>query len=162
MPLGKFAQSWCTLGGIVCGNIHIMGNETRPDGEREADAALELVPAKVGRFHVHENSDGRHGVNDPRSVSVKTNGRGMTVLYELDDFEQPPCTCLPYIFLVLVVTITSIGSTALAMHMMQNTPTFQNVDVCHAWCDQSVKGPPVNVSVHQPKRPVKGRLGRIP
>jgi hypothetical protein len=80
----------------------------------------------------------------------------------INDFQQTQCSLLlPYIYLVIIVMITSIGSTALALHVLKTTPTFPNVDVCHTWCDQTMKLPKMNQSmaantatvVRAPKRP---------
>jgi hypothetical protein len=77
----------------------------------------------------------------------------------MNDFQQTHCSLLlPYIYLVIIVMITSIGSTSLALHVLKTTPTFQTVEVCHTWCDQTIKVPRTNQSVvvaytATPKRP---------
>ena len=55
------------MGCIVGGNAHIVWNETRQNGKRQADAALKLVPRQVVRCPSIRIRKGRHGgVNDTR------------------------------------------------------------------------------------------------
>ena len=75
------------------------------------------------------------------SVSVK-NGRHMTVMPESIGVngwqKQPPC---PYIVLVFITMITTIGSTVLALHIVNHITTFRDLEVCHAWCNQTINWP---------------------
>ena len=63
----------------------------------------------------------------------------MTVMHEsigVDGWQkQPPC---PYIVLVFITMITTIGSTVLALHIVNHITTFRDVEMCHAWCNQTV------------------------